>query len=312
MTLFATGDSRTAGRLASVVPRPYSEDPDVDPKVSECLHIAYVFERAGEFDVIHNSFDFLPLTYSGLVDTPLLTTIHGFSSPRDPPRVPALQRSQRLRGDQRRRSPSERWITSRRSTTASTRMRSRCTPRLAATCSSSAASTRTRAPSRRSRSPSAAGCRCRSPGSSRTERYFEEQVAPHIDGDRVRFVGAVGPEERSELLGGARRAAAPDRLRRAIRVQRRRGDGLRHAGDRVPARLDAGADRATAAPGFLVDDVDDAVAAVGHGRRTRPPPDPERRRWSGSGRARMVDEYLDAYEVVTQWPALTQSDSGWA
>src|SRR5205807_9624674 len=37
--------------------------------------------RAGEFDLIHNSFDFLPLTYSGLVDTPMLTTIHGFSSP---------------------------------------------------------------------------------------------------------------------------------------------------------------------------------------------------------------------------------------
>ena len=48
----------------------------------ECLHIAEVFERAAEFDLIHNSFDFLPLTYSGLVSTPVLTTIHGFSSPR--------------------------------------------------------------------------------------------------------------------------------------------------------------------------------------------------------------------------------------
>ena len=54
----------------------------IDPKVAECLHIADVFERADEFDVIHNGFDFLPLTYSGLVDTPVVTTIHGFSSPR--------------------------------------------------------------------------------------------------------------------------------------------------------------------------------------------------------------------------------------
>src|SRR6476660_2714067 len=80
VTLFATGDSETAGRLVSIVPRGYSEDPNADPKVSECLHIAHAFERAGEFDVIHNSFDFLPLTYSGLVETPVLTTIHGFSS----------------------------------------------------------------------------------------------------------------------------------------------------------------------------------------------------------------------------------------
>src|SRR5439155_13309313 len=82
VTLFATGDSQTAGRLASVVERGYSEDTDVEPKVSECLHIAHVFERADEFDIIHNSFDFLPLTYSRLVDTPVMTTIHGFSSPR--------------------------------------------------------------------------------------------------------------------------------------------------------------------------------------------------------------------------------------
>ena len=34
--------------------------------------------------------------------------------------------------------------------------------------------------------------------------YFERAVEPHIDGDRVRFVGAVGPEQKSELLGGAR------------------------------------------------------------------------------------------------------------
>ncbi len=80
VTLFATGDSQTSGKLVSVCPRPYSEDHSVDPKVAECLHISEVFERAAEFDLIHNNFDFLPLTYSGLVETPMVTTIHGFSS----------------------------------------------------------------------------------------------------------------------------------------------------------------------------------------------------------------------------------------
>ena len=81
MTLFAAGDSETAARLCSVVPRGWSEDAGINPKVAECLHISEVFERASEFDVIHNSFDFLPLTYSGLISTPVITTIHGFSSP---------------------------------------------------------------------------------------------------------------------------------------------------------------------------------------------------------------------------------------
>ncbi|GAB4256245.1 MAG: hypothetical protein Kow0092_02150 [Deferrisomatales bacterium] len=81
VTLFATGDSQTAARLRAVCPRGYEEDPSLIPKVWECLHIAEVFEQAGEFDLIHNHFDFLPLSYAGLVDTPVLTTIHGFSSP---------------------------------------------------------------------------------------------------------------------------------------------------------------------------------------------------------------------------------------
>lgn len=81
VTLFATGDSRTSGKLVAVCPRPYSEDHSIDPKVAECLHISEVFEHAEEFDLIHNHFDFLPLTYSGLIETPVLTTIHGFSSP---------------------------------------------------------------------------------------------------------------------------------------------------------------------------------------------------------------------------------------
>ena len=81
MTLFATGDSITAGRLQSVVQTGYEEDSTLDPKVAEYLHISEVFERADEFDLIHSHYDFMALTYTRLVDTPVLTTIHGFSSP---------------------------------------------------------------------------------------------------------------------------------------------------------------------------------------------------------------------------------------
>lgn len=82
VTLFATANSLTKGTLSAVSPSGYEEDRTIDPKVWECLHISECFERADEFDIIHNQFDFLPLTYSGLVKTPVVTTIHGFSSPR--------------------------------------------------------------------------------------------------------------------------------------------------------------------------------------------------------------------------------------
>lgn len=82
VTLFATLDSITTARLRGVCPRGYEEDKNLDPKVWESLHISHLFESAKEFDLIHNHFDFLPLTYQGMTDTPIITTIHGFSSSR--------------------------------------------------------------------------------------------------------------------------------------------------------------------------------------------------------------------------------------
>ncbi len=89
VTLFATRDSLTRGRLHAVVDRGYEEDPEQDPKVSEYLHISELFEHAAEFDLIHSHYDFMALSYSRLVKTPVLTTIHGFSSPRI---MPAYQK----------------------------------------------------------------------------------------------------------------------------------------------------------------------------------------------------------------------------
>ena len=81
VTLFAIADFQTSGRLHAVCPRGYEEDHALIPKVWECLHISELFEDAGSYDIIHNQFDSLPLTYTGMTNTPVVTTIHGFSSP---------------------------------------------------------------------------------------------------------------------------------------------------------------------------------------------------------------------------------------
>ena len=80
VSLFATGNSQTDAKLQYVSQTAYAEDQSLDPKVWECLHISNLMEQAAEFDIIHNNFDFLPLTYSRLIKTPIVTTIHGFSS----------------------------------------------------------------------------------------------------------------------------------------------------------------------------------------------------------------------------------------
>jgi len=81
VTLFATKESITGARLEAIIENGYEEDKSQIPLVSTCLHISKMMQRADEFDLIHNNFDYLPLTYLPFIKTPMLTTIHGFSDP---------------------------------------------------------------------------------------------------------------------------------------------------------------------------------------------------------------------------------------
>mgnify|MGYP001551482190 CR=1 FL=1 len=80
VTLFATGDSITSGKLQSVCNKGYEEDRDQADDDLACLPLRNLMEQADDFDLIHNPFDFLPLTWSKLIKTPIITTIHVFSS----------------------------------------------------------------------------------------------------------------------------------------------------------------------------------------------------------------------------------------
>lgn len=82
VTLFASRDSETAGWLHGTVPTGYDDDATADREVCEALHVPAAFELAGQFDVLANHSDFLPLTYSRLVSTPVVTTRYGSSAPK--------------------------------------------------------------------------------------------------------------------------------------------------------------------------------------------------------------------------------------
>ena len=157
VTLFATGDSLTSARLQAVCPVGYEDDPTLDAKVWESLHISEVFERAGEFDLIHNHFDFLPLTYSRLTTTPVVATIHGFSSERILPVYRKYADTVQLRRHQRRRPRARPALRGHGLPRHRPLAASPSAPMPASTCCSSAASTPTRAPTRPSRSPARRG-----------------------------------------------------------------------------------------------------------------------------------------------------------
>ncbi len=202
VTLFATGDSITGGQLAWVCERPYSEDSSIDPKAWECLHISEVFERAGEFDLIHNQFDFLPLTYSGFITTPVVTTIHGFSSPAILPVYRKYNKKTYYvaisESDQ---CPELDYIATIHHgiDLAQFRYREEASDYLLffgrihhdkGVHEAIEVARRT-------------GLRLVIAGIVQDEAYFREKVEPHIDGSSVEYIGSVGPEKRQEVLGGA-------------------------------------------------------------------------------------------------------------
>lgn len=203
VTLFATADSLTSARLHAEAPAGYEEDPSVDAKVFEALHIAAVFERAGDFDVISNQFDFLPLVFSRLTSTPVVTTIHGFSSERivpvyraydDVAHYVAISRADR-RADLTYAATIHHGIQAERFTLGAgdggyLLFLGRIHPDKGTGPAIEVA--------RRAGLPLVIA------GVVQDADYFRRRVQPHLDGKNVRYVGPVGPDERNRLLGAAR------------------------------------------------------------------------------------------------------------
>ncbi len=202
VTLFATADSVTRAHLVGTAPTGYSEDPTVDAKVWESLHISAVFERADEFDVIHNSFDFLPLTYSGLVDTPVVTTIHGFSSERIVP----VYAKYNDRGYYVAISDADRHQSLDYIATIHHGIDMRAFTEQSKLGDYLLFFGRIH-PDKGTAEAIAVAASANIPliiaGIVQDQDYFDAQVKPHIDGERVTFLGPVGPDVRGGLLGGA-------------------------------------------------------------------------------------------------------------
>lgn len=201
VTLFATEDSVTSATLCSICKRGYEEDEKIEPKVWECMHISEVFERANEFDLIHNNFDFLPLTYSKLIKTPVLTTIHGFSSQEILPvyekyndvnyyiSISNSDRSEKLKYvDTIYHGINLEQFTFQREIGDYLLFFGRIH--------------RDKGAKEAIEIAKIFGKKLIMAGIIQDENYFDEEVFPHISSEVV-YIGSVGPEQRDKLLGGA-------------------------------------------------------------------------------------------------------------
>lgn len=200
VTLFATLDSLTSAHLDGICPRPYADDPSVDGRVWEALHVSHALARSDEFDLVHNQLDWLPLAFAAQCAAPMVTTIHGFSGPGI---LPAYERSSSayVAISEADRSPHLDYAATvyHGVDLAGLPYQPHAGEQLVAFGRVHPdKGTATAIEIAR-----AAGRRLVICGIVQDERYFAEQVQPHVDGDRVSFLGSVGPDQRAEVLGSA-------------------------------------------------------------------------------------------------------------
>jgi glycosyltransferase involved in cell wall biosynthesis len=296
VTLFATADSSSPGKLAAVVPVGLNEDPALNADLCTELHVASCFARAGDFDLIHNNLDWKPLLYALATDAPpVVTTIHGFSSPNilgayyagasrsfycsisDADRDPGLgYLATTYNGIDPsawtyRDSPGDYLL-------FYGRFHPEKGPHLAI------------AVARR------AGVRIKLAGIPHDTAYFDQQVAPHIDGDAVQLLGHVQGAERDELLGGAlalvHMTTRPERF--GLTLIEAMACGTPVLGARMGSVPEIVVDGVT---GFLCDDVADAAGKVPllHGLSRAACRERVETTFSLD---RMVERYADAYATA--------------
>jgi glycosyltransferase involved in cell wall biosynthesis len=293
VTLFATLDSQTPAKLDGVCPTGYAEDPELDGRVWEALHVAHALERSGDFDLVHNHLDWLPLAFDRLARAPIVTTIHGFSSPAI---LPAYRHS--------------------RSAFVSISLADRAPgidyaanvyhgvdlaelPFDAAGGDALVSFGRIH-PDKGTKEAieiaAAAGRRLVLCGIVQDERYYAEQVEPRVDGDRVVYLGSVGPLERGVVLGGAAALLHPIAFDEPF--------GLSVVESMICGTPVIAYPRGSMAEivdegvtGFLVGGVEEAAAAVEQAAVL----DRAACRAAAAGRfsaERMVDDYLRVYEQL--------------
>lgn len=202
VTLFATANSVTTSRLHAVVEKGYEEDRSLDPKVAEYLHISEVFEHAAEFDLIHSHYDFMALAFSRLISTPVLTTIHGFSSPQIMPVYEKYRNGYFVSVSDSDRAPGLNYVATvyngidtslypLQPTTAGDKLLflGRIHPDKGVHLAIEVARL--------------SGRHLVIAGIIQDTSYFENEVKPHIDGCKVSYIGPVGVAEKNALFAHA-------------------------------------------------------------------------------------------------------------
>jgi glycosyltransferase involved in cell wall biosynthesis len=304
VTLFASGDSRTAAALVPAWPRALRLGrPRTDPMVPLAALLEEVACHAAEFDIVHCHIDWLHLPLLSRLGVPFLTTLHGrLDLPGLPdvvgrfPDAPFVSISENQRSE----LPSANWLGTVYHGLPSQSLRPAY--EAGAYLAFLGRLTKDKGPEAAMRIARAAGMplhmAAKIPKGDRG--YFKEQLEPRIDGTEVRLTGEVTDDTKEKYLSGAAALLFPIDWPEPFGLVMIEAMAcgtpviaFRHGA--VPEVVDDGV------TGFVVDTEDEAVRAIGRlGELDRRQ---VRRRFEERFTAdRMAGEYLRHYEVLRRAP----------
>jgi glycosyltransferase involved in cell wall biosynthesis len=266
VTLFASADSRTAAELIPCAPQGLRLDESVtDPIAHAIVELECVAAEASRFDVIHWHVDYFHFPMSRRLGVPNVTTLHGRL---DIPDLAAVYREfgempvVSISDDQRTPLEGANWAATiyhgmpidellplSDPTGAYLAFLGRISPEKRADRAIEVA--------RRADLP----LRIAAKVDPADRDYFEKEIEPLLEADHVDFIGEIGPEEKNEFLGNARALLFPIDWSEPFGLVMIESMAcgtpvIAYRSGSVPEVIDEGV------TGFVVDDIEPAVAAV--------------------------------------------------
>ena len=206
VTLFASGDSLTEAKLEAVCEKALRLDPNVSNyDAYELLELSQVYQRAAEFDLIHSHLGVLALASAGLVSTPTIHTLHHSFNP-DTAKIYTHHYKQPYISI----SDAQRQIDLNYVGTVYNGIDEKnysfvAEPENPPYLAFLGRFSPQKGPHHAISVAKEAGWHLKMAGKvdEVDAKFFEQEIAPHIDGKQIQYLGEVSHEEKAELLGNA-------------------------------------------------------------------------------------------------------------
>lgn len=206
VTLFASGDSQTLARLKAVCAAAIRSDPSIkEYAVYEMLELSQVYEQAADFDIIHSHIGIAALPIAALVKTPTLHTLHNSFTPDSRKLFNFHSRQPYISISNAQRELDLNYIGTVYNGIDITDYPFQAQPQNPPYLAFLGRLSPEKGPQHAISIAKQSGWRLKMAGKldATDKLFFEQEIAPQIDGKQIEYLGEVDDAHKAELLGNA-------------------------------------------------------------------------------------------------------------